>query len=79
MVTLSAIVTQRPDFAGLPEPVKNSNEESGCGGGGGGDPSLLNAVMSSNEHLSLEAPDAKIKTKRKGLFNNKLEMSYQVS
>ena len=36
-------------------------------------------VMSSNEHLSLEAPDAKIKTKRKGLFNNKLEMSYQVS
>ena len=75
MVTLSAIVTQRPDFAGLPEPVKNSNEESG----GGSDPSLLNAVMSSNEHLSLEAPDAKIKTKRKGLFNNKLEMSYQVS
>ena len=35
--------------------------------------------MSSNEHLSLEAPDTKIKTKRKGLFNNKLEMSYQIN
>ena len=34
--------------------------------------------MSSNEHLSLET-EAKIKTKRRGFFNNKVEMSYEVN
>ena len=39
----------------------------------------LTNLMSSNEHLSLEAPNTKIKTKRKGLFNNKLEHSYRIN